>query len=310
MKRISLLAISLIAIGVCLPQVAEAQEKYSLRYQFRKGESVRWNVEHRCKVRTSIAGTTKTADTTSVSTKRWTVADVGADGTTTFEYSVDDVNMRQQMTGSQEARYSSKSGHEAPPGFQNVAKSIGKVLSIVKMDARGSIVTREKGPELKAAEAKALAAKGGAAKAAARAAAAAGQAQAQNGSGFMSIPLPEQAVAVGENWTHPVKMMLKTNNDTFRKIRAIQKFTLESVRVGIASIRVRTIILTPIDDPALITQYIQRLSSGTVLFDLETGRIVSQDMSLDERVVGFRGEASSVHYETSFNEKLVFGTLR
>ncbi len=68
---------------------------------------------------------------------------------------------------------------------------------------------------------------------------------------------------------------------------------------------VATQILTPIHDPAIEAQLIQRESSGTVRFDIEAGRIVRQQMDVDKRVVGFRGEASSLHYLTRFTEELV-----
>ncbi len=44
-----------------------AGETYTLRYQFHPGETLRWDVEHRTRVRTSVSGTTETVETLSKS---------------------------------------------------------------------------------------------------------------------------------------------------------------------------------------------------------------------------------------------------
>ena len=45
--------------------VAGEPEKYTLRYKFHPGETIRWEVEHRSNVRTTVSGTTQTAETLS-----------------------------------------------------------------------------------------------------------------------------------------------------------------------------------------------------------------------------------------------------
>ena len=72
-----------------------------------------------------------------------------------------------------------------------------------------------------------------------------------------------------------------------------------------ATIHFSTQILTPVHDPAIEAQLIQHESSGTVRFDIDAGRILSQEVGVDKGVVGFRGEASSIHYLTSFTEEFI-----
>ena len=40
-------------------------------------------------------------------------------------------------------------------------------------------------------------------------------------------------------------------------------------------------------------------------FDIDEGRVLGQQMDIDKHVVGFRGEASSIHYVNRFSERLV-----
>jgi hypothetical protein len=63
--------------------------------------------------------------------------------------------------------------------------------------------------------------------------------------------------------------------------------------------------LTPISDPAIEAQLIQRLPSGSVRFDIAAGRVIAQQMDLDKRVIGFSGPASSMHCLTRLTEELL-----
>ena len=49
----------------------------------------------------------------------------------------------------------------------------------------------------------------------------------------------------------------------------------------------------------------QREAAGRVRFDIDAGRILSQQIDIDKHVVGFRGDASSIHYVNRFSEHLL-----
>ena len=252
-------------------------EKYTLRYRFEPGQTVRWEVVQRGRLRTTISGTTQTDDTVTKSVKVWKVRQVDPDGKTAFVHSVDEVDMWHKLGGSAEVRYNSKTDKKAPVGYESVAKSVGKPLTIVEMDARGKILMRER-----------------------TAANTSPPTEAQ-----MAIPLPEEPVPVGHSWSFPYDVDVALESGGVKRIKTRQRFTLESVKTGVATIRFATQILTPIHNPAIEAQLIQRESSGTARFDLEAGRILSQQTDLDKRVVGFRGPASSLHYRTRLTEKLL-----
>ncbi|NUQ63321.1 MAG: hypothetical protein HUU20_12650 [Pirellulales bacterium] len=282
----SVVAAVLALVALCLSARADeaektsAGEKYTLRYKFSPAETIRWEVVHRAKIRTTVSGTTQTAETVSSSVKVWRVTGVDDAGAATFENMVDSVDMSQKLTGRAEVRYNSQSDKEPPPGFENVAASLGVALSVITMDDRGKIVQRQQ-KQNKAAT--------------------------SENEGQITIPLPEQPIAAGETWSFPYDVDVPLPNGTIKKVKAQQKYTLTEVKEGIAFIEVTTQILTPIHDPAVEAQLIQRESHGTVKFDVEAGRVVGQQMDLDRRVVGFRGEASSLHYVMRFTEDLITG---
>jgi hypothetical protein len=257
---------------------ADDGEKYLLRYQFHPGETVRWEVEQRTQLRTTVSGSTQTAETTTRSLKAWRVSNGTPEGVATFEHSVEWVDMRQQLSECAEVRYDSRTDAKPPAGFDDVAKSVGVPLSTVTMDAKGKILKRER------RDVKALT---------------------HNEEGCMTIPLPDEAVPVGYTWSCPQDIDVPLETGGVKKIRAIQQFTLEGVKTGVATIRVSTEIITPINDPAVEVKLTQRDTHGRVRFDLEAGRILGQQMDSDKHVVGFRGEASSMHNVTRFTEQIL-----
>lgn len=254
-----------------------ANQEYTLRYKFAPGETIRWEVVHRGRIRSTISGTTQAAETVSKSVKVWKITEVKEDGAATFEHSVESVDMWHKFTGQQEVRYNSLTDTKAPLGYENVAQSIGVPLSTVTVSPRGEIISRVRLQKT----------------------------QQQQNEGLMCIPLPEKPVAVGHTWSLPMPIEVPLPAGTIKRVDASQKFTLSEVKNGVATIQVATQILTPIRDPAIEAQLIQSQSTGFVKFDIDAGRVISQQLDVDKGVVGFSGEASSMHCLSRFTEELI-----
>jgi hypothetical protein len=283
----SLIAVAVAAILTSVSSAAEKADtpktepaKYPLRYKFQPGETLRWTVTHRCRVRTSVSGTTQEAETTTTSQKAWRVGEVRPDGSVTFEHFVEWIDMRHKLTGRDEVHYDSRKDLVAPAGFEDVARAVGVTLSTVTMDQRGKTIRRKRNPLRGSVES----------------------------DGEMTITLPKNPVAVGEQWSiaYDIDVPLPGGAGV-RRVKAQQVYKLENVQTGVASIHLVTQILTPIHDPALESQLVKYETSGTVRFDVEAGRLLGQQMDVDKGVVGFRGEASSVRYSSRFSEELVRG---
>jgi hypothetical protein len=281
MRRISSACAGLVGLALFLGSAAAdesaAPEKFTLRYKFHPGETLRWNVVYRNRVTSAVSQTTKTAETTTTSVKAWRVKDVKADGTATFEHLVESLDMRHHLSGCDEMHYNSQTDKQPPQGFTDVAGAVGQTLSVVTIDPCGKIIKRERKPVK-------------------------GSSQTD---GELAIPLPSEPVPVGYTWSEPREVPVNGNNGGTLRVKTVQKFTLRSVKTGVATIDVVTQILTPIHDPAIESQLIASAAGGSVRLDIDAGRILGQQMDLDKHVVGFRGEASSVHYQTRFTEELL-----
>jgi hypothetical protein len=118
------------------------------------------------------------------------------------------------------------------------------------------------------------------------------------------LRLPEEPVAIGDAWDEPFDVVVKLQQGGNKTIQTRRHHKLADVKDGIAKIEVVYQVLSPIDAPVEV-QIVQRLMNGRVSFDIEKGRIVSQQMDVDKRILGFAGPTSSVQYIMKMEEKLL-----
>ncbi len=256
---------------------AADSQQYELRYKFSPGETLRWEVVHRATVQTTIQGSSQTAETRSKSVKRWVIDEVADDGAITFTHSVESIDMWQKTQGRSEVRYNSETDKEVPPGYETAAQSVGVPLTVTTMDDRGKVLKRVE----KHSQPTSLM--------------------------QLAIALPEGPVAIGDSWTTPLDIDVVQKDGATKKIKTRQKYTLEKVANDVATIKVDAQILTPIHDPTIEAQLIQRLSEGQLRFDIAAGRILEQQLDLNRHVINFSGPSSSMHYLTRFTEKSLAG---
>jgi hypothetical protein len=251
-------------------------ERYQLQYKFTAGEMYRIRVTHLVAVETQIRGVTETAKTRSISTKVWNVSNVDKDGNITFTYTVEDANMWQQLSGRDEIRYDSTQDQEPPVEYKHVAESVGVPMGTITVAPSGQILRREKA-----------------------------RPQFNPGIGELTALLPEKPVAVGQQWTTEAELPVRLPDGEVKRIKTRQVYKLEKVLTGIATISVHTEVLTPVDEPAVQSQLVQRIKRGEIKFDIDAGRVRSQQLDIDETVIGFSGADSLMKYLARLTEEEV-----
>ena len=259
------------------PAATPAADKYTLRYKFREGEEIRSKVSNLATIETTIAGNTQTTEMVSISTKLWRITGVDAASQITFEHTVEAVDMRNQMSGRQEVRYNSATDKTAPPGYADIAQTIGKPLTVVTIDPLGAVLKREQRQRTNL----------------------------DNTGSVLVVPLPKEPIALGHVWTLPVEVLLPLKDGSHKSIQTRQRYELKKVEGSVATIAVETQILTPVSNPEIRAQLIQRMWQGTMDFDIDSGRMIGQRTDLDERVLGFSGPESSMHYVARVTEELL-----
>lgn len=251
--------------------------KHSLRYRLQEDHTLRYRVTHVAKTKTRVRGVEDSAHVHTVSDKLWTVSEVNGDDEMTFVHSVDSVEMMQQNGEQDEIRWSSNGDESPPPAFEAVQQQLNKPLSTVTINAQGEEVARKRH----------------------------GGSQAQLGMGGLTIPLPQEAVPAGHRWDAPRQIKVRGENGEVKTIKLRDSYRLEKIQTGVATISVRTEVLTPIQAASIKAQVVQQLSNGTIRFDVDAGRVLSKELEWDETVVGFQGPNSLLEYRARLNEKLV-----
>ena len=126
------------------------------------------------------------------------------------------------------------------------------------------------------------------------------------------IPFPEKPIKIGDGWNVPRVVTVSLPIDgvrTYKKIKVRQRYTLRSVKAGIATIAVRTEVITPVRDARIESQLIQKMIKGSMRFDLQKGRLRSKTIDWDEHVLGFQGANSNMKYRATFSEQLLSAKL-
>jgi hypothetical protein len=119
------------------------------------------------------------------------------------------------------------------------------------------------------------------------------------------LPLPEAPVAVGESWKDLIDLLLYDNLKNPARVTIQRNYRLVEVKAGRATIELRTTVLTPVKNPSIAGQLIQREISGKIVFDLERGAVVMRESWVDNSVVGPFGERSSMQARSKHREKLL-----
>jgi hypothetical protein len=248
-----------------------------LRYKMQPGEEIRYHVAHMAKTKTRIRGTEDLSQVHTVSVKQWRVTEIDAEGLMVFEHRVESVEMSQQAGDAEEVRWDSLSGEAPPVPFESVADRLGKLLVTVRINGRGQVIQREDDSSSKA----------------------------NLGMGDITIPLPEEAISVGEKWSVPREVRVRNREGDVQLIKIRELYTLEKVKTGVATLRVRSEPLTPIRDEEIRSQVVQQMSNGTIRFDLDAGRVIERQLDWDESLVGFQGADSMMEYRARLTEELL-----
>lgn len=249
---------------------------YDLRHKLKAGELVRTKNIHVVNTVTRIQGVDDFSESRTVSEKIWEIKSVNREGHITLEYRIESVDMSQKKGDDDEVKYNSLVDKEVPPIFSAVAETIAKPVVVVTIDPFGTIIERDSKSKLPPI-----------------------------GMGELATPLPKEPVAIGAQWSIPHECRVKQEDGTQKSIKIREQYTLEKVSAGIATIRVQSVPITPVEEPSVEVQLMQQLSSGTVKFDIDTGRMISKQLDWNEDVVGFAGADSSLKYNSRFTEELL-----
>ena len=187
-----------------------------------------------------------------------------------------------RTSGSETVRWDSDSPETPPEGYGGVQLGLGKPLSELTIDSCGRIMNRKNffpSPP-------------------------------SNTGDLMVVPLPDDPVTVGTFWTVPDTVVVDLPEGARKSVRTRLRYQVAQLDDDRAIIKVDTTVLTPIHDTQTESRLLERIWSGQITFDIVRGCVLKRSVSVDRRVVGFHGPASSIRYKASRKEQLVSDSLR
>jgi hypothetical protein len=249
--------------------------KYDLQYKLSRGDVLRYDVTHQASISGTSDKTTQTAQSKTDSVKSWKITDVLPSGDIEFMNVCERVHMMNQLPDGKATEYDSTRDKTPPPGFEDIAKAIGVPLSTMRITTHGQVLNRQ----VKVRN------------------------QGSNDDAPIVLRLPDNPVAIGDTWDEPFEVKVNLPKGASRPIKTRWHHKLVDVKDGIASIDVTYQVLSP-TDAGVELELVQRMMTGRVNFDIEQGRIQSQKMEVDKRIIGFAGPTSSMQYIMKMEEKL------
>ena len=252
-----------------------SNQKYKLEYKFQKGQNLYYQVEHFVLTDTAVQGVKQGTNSRAVATTNWSIKDIERDGTATVVLTTLCATMQSQEGDAAIIKFDSQSDEAPPAKYAAVAKTIGKPYATYQVRPDGKIHDKE-----------------------------VNFLDLDLGLREFILVLPEKPVSVGYEWAVESHITVKDEGRP-RRIKTQKRYSLNSVKNGVASIGMETEVLSIVNDPKLMSQIIQKLKSGTIKFDLEMGQIVSKKLKWDQSVIGFVREDSMTEYVAQRTEKLL-----
>jgi len=248
--------------GADEPVDDSSPETYALRFKFEPGQKLRYESVQRLTQQGVVGQGQKLTATKTKQRRVFTVQDVTDDGEAKVSMQFEHVRMEAKVDSLPTEVFDSKmEADKVPKRFQGAARNLMAAAPVYTLKSEGTPVSAE-GVEVIP----------------------------EGGQASFMIPLPEEAIAVGDTWKVNMRASIRIAEGVKREITLLRSFRLKSVKDGIADIGFSTSIMsTGIRSPALKAQLLQATPQGDIKFDVTNGRLLSKEFRIDKMVMGALG---------------------
>lgn len=280
-----------ILVAANKPSDKSGVSSYRLRYQFEKNEVLNYQVDHETTMTTTTPQYSEKVTNKVESRKNHRVVGLDSQGNATLELMIENAKMSAQFGDAKPLCYDSKNPKDCPKVYQHMRPIIGRPLARVQVSPLGKLLeTRPQLPFSVLAKAKIVKADGS---------------FSEDTSQNFLVEFPEKAVKVGESWTDTFQVKVSVGRSLKQNVTMQRSYELESVNGNLATIKLRTGLITPTRDGMILGQLIQMAPKGTIVFDLEKGRILSRTLTIDKTEVGVINGGGSMQAKSKRVERWI-----
>ncbi len=261
------------------------EPKQVFAYKLTPGLFAHFEVRHQMTVISEANGEVEKVTNHSNSRKHFRVVSVDEQGNAVLEPIVDSVYMSAKFGETDPIVYDSTKDVEPPRQFREVKATIGRPVSRVTVSPNGTLqkVTLLEGAPSHLAES---------------------SIKNDPRLNFLVV-FPTEPIGVGATWRERFTAEVVVGQNLKQPVTLQRQYDVTAIDGTVATLKVRTSVITPLSNPQVEAQLMQRKPSGTIQFDLERGLILSQSTAASEQVVGAFGPKTSVQASSETQEKWV-----
>jgi hypothetical protein len=249
--------------------------EYRLVYKFQANEDVHMPLSTDSRMVVQKGPATVTTTNQSTVERHFHVVSVDADGSAVVDLFIDSVKLSYSFNNGTPTTYDTSKKDTPPRGFEKVPESVGP-SGQVRFSPQGKMV---------------------------RLAGSSPKPSTDPSENFLDL-LPAKPVHVGDEWFDDIKIPVSISRNLSQKITLRRRYTLESVDGDVATIRLRTVEITPVQEPMIRAQLVQRAPEGKITFSLARGQITIRDLNCNRTETGIMGEGSEIAATTHWKGSL------
>lgn len=246
-------------------------------FRWQKGQVLSYRVEHDTRVTEVLAGNRVEMSSRLKLVKRWHVDDVDEHGVATLRLQITSMRNEQTRPGGEALIFDSDHPDKSTPELHSqLGKFIGKTLTVLTVDAQGSVI-------------KVLEGSAG---------------QFESDLPFV-IRLSSNEVKEGESWERRYPIVLKPPFGTGEKYQAIQHYQVIRFANSQAHLHLTTTINGLPKGASEQLPLLPRQPQGDIVFDISTGKVLQADLRIERELTGHQGAGSSYRFESRYTEQLM-----
>lgn len=253
-------------------------QKYVLAYKFKKGDVLRWQHDHQTQVETRFGTASSKTSTRARPDYTWTVKNVDTRGSIRFDIQMERIKVLEQNGDAEQIHYDSDKDEKAPASCIPYKERLGRVCSTYSISPCGQVVDSKSYYN---------------------------QVKVGGVGDNPVVRFPDKPIAVGHKWDVSNSVRAKDEFGAMQQVELRIRYELHKVVDGLAHITFKTTSLNPHIDETVRSQIVTHMTRGFVVFDIAQGKITNREIRWDERVIGYQGAESYMHYTAFHTEALV-----
>lgn len=249
-----------------------SEPRQPLTYHFRQGEFTHYEVVNKSAMTMQYQQLVETVKNESTAWKQFRVISVDEQGSAILEPLVQRVKMSATFNDSPPIVCDSEKPDEASHQFKDVLNTVNKPVAHVHVAANGELlkVTLLDGaPESLAASTSATGPQ----------------------LNFL-VAFPTEPLGVGAIWKDRFEVPVTVEANLKQNVTLQRTFELTKLENQVATINLKTSVITPLSNPQIELQLMHRTPAGVIEFDLAKGCILSQRTVTSKTIVGAFGAQS------------------